>query len=60
MKEFKIVCLECGNEDIEIDEILDCDVDDKPYLFGYEYYCSKCGNTEIISNEDEVLYGNFE
>ena len=60
MKEFKIVCLECGNEDIEIDEILDYDVEGKPYLFGYECYCSKCGNIKTISDEDEVLYGNFE
>lgn len=41
--EFKITCLQCGSDNVSIEEDIDYDWDENPYLNGYYLYCKNCG-----------------
>lgn len=47
-KGFKIICLECGNEDVDIEEEIDYDYEENPFVSGYYLKCNNtdCGNTQ--------------
>lgn len=45
-KKFKIVCLECGSEEVIIQEEIDYDYDEYPYVSGHYLECKNCGNCE--------------
>lgn len=40
---FKIICLKCGKDTVEIKEDIDYDWDEIPYSNGYHLYCENCG-----------------
>lgn len=45
-KGFNITCLECGSNDVFIQEDIDYDWDEEPYVCGYYLKCNNCGNTD--------------
>lgn len=42
---FEIKCLECGSENVSIQEEIDYDYDETPYTFDVYLMCNDCGNT---------------
>lgn len=46
-KGFKIECLECGSNNVYIQEEIDYDWDENPYVSGYHLECGDCGNTDM-------------
>ena len=44
---FKIICVECGSEDVYIREDIDYDYDENPYVSGYYLECNNCKNHNL-------------
>ena len=45
---FKIICLECNSEDVYIEEDIDYDYEENPYVVGNNIICRKCGSNERV------------
>lgn len=45
MKGLKTECLECGSENVSIQEEIDYDYDEIPYTLDVYLVCNECGNT---------------
>lgn len=41
---FKIICLECKSENVTLEEEIDYDYEENPYVSGYCIVCNNCGN----------------
>lgn len=41
---FLIKCLNCGSHNVSIQEEVDYDWDENPYVNGYYLFCNDCGN----------------
>lgn len=54
-KKFEITCLNCGSNNVSIEEEIDYDWDEMPYINGYFLRCDDCGNDDCNDNcyEDE-------
>lgn len=46
---FKIICLECGSENVTLEEEIDYDWDENPYTDAICIVCKDCGNFERYS-----------
>lgn len=46
-KKFKIICLECGSENVDIWEDVDYDCNDMPYITGCYLECRDCGSNDL-------------
>ena len=44
---FKIICLECKSEDVVLEEEIDYDYEENPYVSGYYLECKNCGNYQL-------------
>lgn len=45
-EKFKIICLECGSENVTLEEEIDYDWDENPYTDAICIVCKDCGNIE--------------
>lgn len=52
-KGFKIICLECGSENIILREEVDYNWGGCPYVSGHYLECQDCNNTENIISQWE-------
>lgn len=56
-EKFKITCLNCGSNNVHIEEEIDYDWDEMPYTSGYFLKCHDCGsdncNDDYYDEEDE-------
>ena len=48
-EKFKIICLECGSENVTLEEEIDYDWDENPYTDAFTIVCQDCGNFERYS-----------
>lgn len=45
-KGFKVICMNCGSNDVFIETDIDYDWDENPYECGYYLRCNNCGSTD--------------
>ena len=45
-EKFKIICLECGSENVTLEEEIDYDWDECPFTDAFTIVCQDCGNIE--------------